>query len=214
MLVHDRMSRHPITVRPDVPIHEALQIMRREKIRRLPVLDENGKLVGIVAEKDLLYASPSSAKALNVYELQYLLAKLTVADVMTRNVITVTEFTPLEEAARIMVDNKIGALPVMRGDQLVGIITETDIFKVFLELLGAREKGLRLTILVPEARGVLASLTGTIAELGGNIIALGTFRGEDPTNRIVTIKVEDVDREKLLNAIRSQILEVLDVREV
>lgn len=214
MLVRDRMSRHPITVRPDVSIHEALQIMRREKIRRLPVLDENGKLVGIVAEKDLLYASPSSAKALNVYELQYLLAKLTVGDVMTRNVITVTEFTPLEEAARIMVDNKIGALPVMRGDQLVGIITETDIFKVFLELLGAREKGLRLTLLVPEAKGVLASLTGTIAELGGNIIALGTFRGEDPTNRIVTVKVEDVDKDKLLNAIRSQILEVIDVREV
>ncbi len=214
MLVRDRMSRHPITVKPDVPIHEALQIMRREKIRRLPVLDENGKLVGIVAEKDLLYASPSSAKALNVYELQYLLAKLTVGDIMTRNVITVTEFTPLEEAARIMVDNKIGALPVMRGDQLVGIITETDIFKVFLELLGAREKGLRLTLLVPEAKGVLASLTSTIAELGGNIIALGTFRGEDLTNRIVTIKVEDVEKDKLLKAIRSQVLEVIDVREV
>jgi len=214
MLVRDRMSRHPITVRPDVPIHEALQIMRREKIRRLPVLDENDRLVGIVAEKDLLYASPSSAKALNVYELQYLLAKLTVGDVMTRNVITTTEFTPLEEAAKVMVDNKIGALPVMRGDQLVGIITETDIFKVFLELLGAREKGLRLTLLVPEAKGVLASLTGTIAELGGNIIALGTFKGEDPTNRIVTVKVEDVDKDKLLSAIRSLILEVLDVREV
>jgi acetoin utilization protein AcuB len=208
------MSRHPITVRPDVPIHEALQIMRREKIRRLPVLDENDRLVGIVAEKDLLYASPSSAKALNVYELQYLLAKLTVGDVMTRNVITTTEFTPLEEAAKVMVDNKIGALPVMRGDKLVGIITETDIFKVFLELLGAREKGLRLTLLVPEAQGVLASLTGTIAELGGNIIALGTFKGEDPTNRIVTVKVEGVDKDKLLNAIRSLVLEVLDVREV
>jgi acetoin utilization protein AcuB len=214
MLVRDRMSRHPITVRPDVPIHEALQIMRREKIRRLPVLDENDRLVGIVAEKDLLYASPSSAKALNVYELQYLLAKLTVGDVMTRNVITTTEFTPLEEAAKVMVDNKIGALPVMRGDKLVGIITETDIFKVFLELLGAREKGLRLTLLVPEAQGVLASLTGTIAELGGNIIALGTFKGEDPTNRIVTVKVEGVDKDKLLNAIRSLVLEVLDVREV
>jgi acetoin utilization protein AcuB len=208
------MSRHPITVRPDVPIHEALQIMRREKIRRLPVLDENDRLVGIVAEKDLLYASPSSAKALNVYELQYLLSKLTVGDVMTRNVITTTEFTPLEEAAKVMVDNKIGALPVMRGDKLVGIITETDVFKVFLELLGAREKGLRLTLLVPEAQGVLASLTGTIAELGGNIIALGTFKGEDPTNRIVTVKVEDVDKDKLLNAIRSLVLEVLDVREV
>jgi len=213
MLVRDRMSRHPITVRPDVPIHEALQIMRREKIRRLPVLDENDRLVGIVAEKDLLYASPSSAKALNVYELQYLLAKLTVGDVMTRNVITTTEFTPLEEAAKVMVDNKIGALPVMRGDKLVGIITETDIFKVFLELLGAREKGLRLTLLVPEAKGVLASLTGTIAELGGNIIALGTFKGEDPTNRIVTVKVEGVDKDKLLNAIRSLVLEILDVRE-
>ncbi|HDN79411.1 MAG: hypothetical protein DRI61_13505 [Chloroflexi bacterium] len=214
MLVHERMSHHPITVTPDVTVHEALNIMRREKVRRLPVVDENGKLVGIVSEKDLLYASPSSAKELNVYELQYLLSKLTVGEVMTRDVITVTEYTPLEEAARIMVDNKIGGLPVMRGDKLVGIITETDIFKVFLELLGARERGVRLTILVPEQKGVLASITGTIAELGGNIIALGTFLGEDPSNRTVTIKVEGVDKDKLVNALRSQVIEVLDVREV
>jgi len=214
MLVHERMSRHPITVKPDVTVHEALQIMRREKIRRLPVLDENGRLVGIVSEKDLLYASPSSAKELNVYELQYLLSKLTVGEVMTKDVITVTEYTPLEEAARIMVDNKIGGLPVMRGDKLVGIITETDLFKVFLELLGAREKGVRLTVLVPEQKGVLASITSTIAELGGNIIALGTFLGEDPTNRLVTIKVEDVDKDRLVDALRSQVLEVVDVREV
>ena len=213
MLVGERMTRHPITVHEDERVEEALQLMRKEKVRRLPVLDKKGKLVGIVSEKDLLYASPSPATTLSIYEVHYLLSKLTVKEVMTREVITVTEFTPIEEAARIMVDNKIGGLPVMRGDTLVGIITETDLFKIFLELLGARERGVRLTVLVPEQPGVLAQLTHTIAEAGGNIVALGTFLGEDPTNRLIACKVAGMTKDALLDAVRPVILEVLDVRE-
>jgi len=207
------MTRDPVTVTPETSFQEALKIIRERKIRRLPVLDERGHLVGIVAEKDLLYASPSPVTSLSIYELHYLLSKLKVREVMTKEVITATEYTPLEEAARIMADNKIGALPVMRDDKLVGIITETDLFKIFLEMLGAREKGVRLSMLVPEQKGVLAQITGEIAQMGGNIISLGTFLGEDPTNRLVTIKVADVPKEELTSAMKALGMEVVDVRE-
>jgi len=213
MLVKERMSRHPITIRPDVSLFDALRIMREEKVRRLPVLDEDGKLVGIVLEKDLLYAAPSPATSLSVYEMNYLISKIKVEDLMTRNVITVTEDCPLEEAAKIMVDNNIGGLPVMRGDKLVGMITESDLFKVFLELLGARVWGLRVTIKVEEGRGVLARLTQALASHGANIVSLGTFWGDDPTNREITFKVQGIDRATMEEIIRELGAELVDIRD-
>ncbi|MBC7250241.1 MAG: CBS domain-containing protein [Anaerolineae bacterium] len=214
MLVYERMTRHPITVTPDVPIDEALRIMRDNKVRRLPVVSkkDKGKLVGIVSEKDLLYASPSPATSLSIHEIHYLISKITVSDVMTKDVITVSEFTPLEEAARIMADHKIGGLPVVRDGILVGIITETDLFKIFLELLGAREEGVRVAMLVPEQPGILATITREIAEMGGNIISLGTFLGEDPTNRLITVKVANVEEDKLVASLQALGMEIVDAR--
>ena len=214
MLVGERMTKRPIITAPDTPIEEALKVMRESKVRRLPVLDKAGKLVGIVAEKDLLYVSPSPATSLSIHELHYLISKIKVQSVMTEDVITVTEYTPLEEAARIMADNKIGSLPVMRDGKLVGIITETDLFCIFLELLGAREKGIRLTMLVPEQANTLATITREIAEMGGNIVSLGTFLGEDPTNRLITAKVTEVGKDELVSAMEAMGMEVVDVREI
>ncbi len=214
MLVGERMSHHPVTTGPEMPINEALKLMKERKVRRLPVVDKRGHLIGIVSEKDLLYASPSPATTLSVWELNYLISRITVADVMTKNVITVTEFTPLEEAARIMADNKIGGLPVVRDSRLIGIITETDIFKTFIEMLGAREAGIRITVLVPEEPGMLATITGEIAKLGGNIVSLGTFLGEDASNRTVTIKVAGVPKEKLQQAMEALGMTIVDIREV
>ncbi|NOZ26834.1 MAG: CBS domain-containing protein [Chloroflexi bacterium] len=212
MLVGERMRRDPVTVTEDVGIGEALRIMRENKIRRLPVLDRHGKLVGIVSEKDLLHASPSPATSLDIYELHYLLSKLTVKKVMTSPVVTVDEQTPLEEAARIMADNRIGGLPVVHGDELVGIITETDLFKIFLELLGARDSGVRLTLEVPDRRGLLADLTSAIAGIGGNIISLGTFAGDEPGTALITVKVSDVSEQALLEAISHIDGKVIDIR--
>jgi acetoin utilization protein AcuB len=206
------MSHHPITVTQDVGIEEALKIMRDEKVRRLPVLNRRGLLAGIVSEKDLLLASPSPATSLSIHEMHYLLSKMKVSQVMTKDVITVTEYTLLEEAACIMVDNKIGGLPVMRDDRLVGIITETDLFKIFIELLGAREQGVRITMLVPEQPGVLAQVTAEVANMEGNIVALGTFLGDDPTNRLISIKVAGVDEEKLSSTMEAIGMELIDVR--
>ncbi len=120
-----------------MPIVDALNLMKSEQIRRAPVVKDNN-LIGIVSDDDLLNASPSPVTSLSVWEINYLLSKITVSDVMTKNVLTVTEDTPIEEAARIMADNKIGGLPVMRDGNVTGIITETDLFKIFLELMGAR----------------------------------------------------------------------------
>jgi acetoin utilization protein AcuB len=199
---------------PDTAVDVTLRRMREEKVRRFPVVDNDGKLVGIVSEKDLLYAAPSPATSLSIYELHYLYSRLTVAQVMTRDVITVGENDPLEEAARIMADNKIGGLPVTRGDKLVGIITETDVFKTFMEMMGARDQGIRLTLLCPDQRGELAALTGAVADLGGNIISLGTFWGEDATNAIITIKVAGVGKDEIVEKIKPHVLEVIDVRDV
>jgi acetoin utilization protein AcuB len=214
MLVGKRMTHNPLTTTPDTPVTEALDFMRREKVRRLPVTDKKGRLVGIVSDKDLLYASPSPATSLSVWEIHYLLSKLKVKEVMTDKVIAVTEDVPLEDAARIMADNKIGGLPVVRDGTVVGIITETDLFKIFIELFGARERGVRVTMLVPEVKGELAKITSEVANRGGNIVALGTFLGEDPTNRLCTVKVEGVPKDELVTALKPLVLEVVDAREV
>ena len=213
MLVYERMTRHPITVAPDTPVDEALQMMRENKVRRFPVIEKTKKkLVGIVTEKELLYASPSPVTSLSIHEIHYLMSKLTVDEVMTTELVTVAEDTAIEEAALLMVDNQVGALPVMRGQQLVGIITETDLFKTFIELFSAREQGVRLTVLVPEVKGELATVTQAISEIGGNILSLGTFQGEDMTNRLLTIKVTDVDREELSDKMQGLGAKVVDVR--
>ena len=213
MLVGERMSKPVITISPDMPIAEALNMMKVEKVRRFPVVKE-GKLLGLVSDKDLLNASPSPVSTLSIWEMNYLLNKITVSEVMVKNILTVTEDTPIEQAARIMADNKIGGLPVMRDGGVVGIITETDLFKLFLELLGAREMGIRVTVLVVEKQGELAKLTKAIAEAGCDFIAFGMFPGLDTTNRMVTFKVTGITLENLKKAITPIVKEIVDIRTI
>jgi len=214
MLVGRRMTGNPITIKPGVPIAEAMEWMRRENVRRFPVVDDKGKLVGIVTYGDLLHASPSSVTSLNVWEVTYLLSQVKVKDVMTKEVITICEDCPVEEAARIMADNKISGLPVMRDGLLVGIITESDIFKVFLETFGAREKGVRMTLLAPNVKGSLAQISSTITEHGGYIVSLNVSLGEDPTNWVCTLKVSDITKDELVKVLEPAVIEIVDVREM
>ncbi len=215
MLVRERMTPNPITVRPETSYDEALRLIRDKKIRRLPVVDRQGRLVGIVVEKDLLYASPSPATSLSVFEIHYLLAKLQVKEIMTKKVFAVDEECPLEEAARIMVDHKIGSLPVLRGDQLVGIITETDIFGTMAEVLGGRTPGLRVSVRVPNKKGMIAALTAEIARQGGNIISLVTSWGGGATHEPeVTFKLQDVNQAGLIPALEKAGATIVDVREI
>jgi acetoin utilization protein AcuB len=197
-----------------MPVTEAQALMRREKFHHLPVVDKDSRLVGIVSEKDLLYAAPSPATSLSVYEISYLLSKLTVDKVMTRDVVTVTEDASLEDAARFMADRGVGGLPVVRGALVVGIITESDLFRVFIELFAAREKGVRVTMLIPEKKGELAEIASAIAREGGNILAFGSSRGDDPTSVLCTIKVDGIPRDRLVDLLKPLVLQISDVREV
>ena len=123
MLVRNRMSRPAVTVRQDADFQKALSLMQEKKLRRLPVVDDDGQLVGIVVERDLLVAA-----------MRYLQSRVEIGDVMTRNVVSVGPDTDLNEVARTMLERKIGGLPVVEQGRLVGIITESDIFKRFVEL--------------------------------------------------------------------------------
>ena len=194
-------------------MQESLNLMHKEHIRRLPVVDKRGGLVGIVSESDLLHASPSDATSLSIWELNYLISKVTVDELMSREVITIGEDTPLEEAARIMADKKIGGLPVVRDNKVVGIITETDLFKIFLEMLGAAEPGVRIAVLVPNVPEEISQLSKAIYDIGGHIVALGTFLGESSENREVTMKVYGVDAQSLRNAIEPFVENIVDIRE-
>jgi acetoin utilization protein AcuB len=214
MLVSRAMSQNLVTTTPDTPLAEAQSLMRRQKIHHLPVVDSSGKLVGIVTEKDLIYASPSPATSLSMYEINYLLAKLRVSKVMTREVITVSADTPLEQAARIMADHDIGCLPVVAEGKPVGIVTESDLFRVFVDVFGARRSGVRIEAILPDVKGELARLSGAIAGVGGNIIAFGSLPGDEPTSVLVTLKVDGVTRDRLLETIKPFVERVVDVREI
>ncbi len=213
MLVKERMSHPVLTITPDVPVQEALARMRKDKVRRYPVVDKKGKLIGIVTDSDLMNASPSEATTLSVWEINYLLSRITVERVMTRDPITVTEDTTVEEAARIMADNKIGGLPVLRDNRLVGIITETDLFKIFLEMLGSRTAGVRVTVEVPDTPGKLHEITGAIYQLGGNISGMGAVLGETSETRTLTLKVTGVSLEALKAALQPLVEKIHDIRE-
>lgn len=215
MFVRDRMSSPAITVAADTPFQDALKLMRERRFRRLPVVDEHGVLIGIVSERDLLHAAPSPATSLSVWEVNYLLWKLKVADVMTEKVITVSPASTLEEAAQIMVSLKIGGLPVVdEKHHVVGVVTETDIFRAFAELLGSSEHGLRLLVRVPEGRGTLAKLAQGLYELGGNILSLGTFDDGSGSHRILLLRVVGVNKDAVINKLEEIGDELLDAREV
>ncbi|MFP4364294.1 MAG: CBS and ACT domain-containing protein [Spirochaetia bacterium] len=213
MRVSRIMTHNPIYVDKEIAVPEAQRIIRRENIHRVPVLDKKHHIVGIVSEKDLLYASPSPASTLDVYEMNALLAKLTVDKVMTKEVITVSEDSPIEEAVRLLADNDIGGLPVMRGQTLVGIITESDIFRMFIELFGARSKGIQATVLLPEKPGELAQITAALSEKGANIISIGTFPGDNVENRLCYLKVSEISKSELKEVLKPYILNISDIRE-
>lgn len=211
MFVRTFMTPKPFTISPDASLPQAISTIRKNKVRHLPVV-ENGKLVGIVVEKDLLSNQPSPATSLSVYEIYSLLEALRVRQIMSKPVITVTPDWPIEEAARVMVEKKISCVPVMEGDELVGIITETDVFKILVDVLGGQEAGFRLTLRMPDKVGALASLAGKVAALGGNLQAVTTYHRLEGGNRDVMVKEIGADQEALKKMLEGENLEVLDLR--
>ncbi len=192
MFVKARMTANPVTIQSTVTIADASEIMRTHKFRRLPIVD-NGRLVGIVTDRDLREVSASPATTLSIFELNYLLAKMLVKDIMKRDVITIPAEATIEEAALVMYNNRIGGLVVVdETGNVAGILTETDIFKSFVDIMGLREGRTRLTIEVQEDQiGVLHKVTGVFKELNINIGSLASYTQPDGKLEIIIRAVVD-----------------------
>lgn len=214
MLIGERMTHPVITVSPELPIPEAHKIMRDNNIRRLPVVDNKNKLVGIISNKDIINASPSPATSLSIWEINYLINKIKIQDVMTKEVVSVGINDTIEKAARLMTDHKIGGLPVLSEDDLVGIITETDLFKLFMELTGARDPGLRITVLIPDQRGEIAAVTQAISQAGGDIIAMGIYSADQQGFGELFMKVTNLEEENLILVINPLVKQIKDIRKL
>lgn len=214
MIVKDVMTRNPIYVTPDTSLTEAKALMTKKNISKLPVMDKEDKLVGIITKNDLAKAGPSQATTLDMYEIGYLLSKLTVEKIMTKKVMSVSETEVVEEAARIMVDNQIGCLPVLQDDIMVGIVTESDLFHLFTDMFGARHNGVRATVNTDDKPGQLAKIAVKIAELKGNIVSVVTRECQDPGNRRITIKTTGITIKQMESILAECNNEVEDIRVI
>ncbi|MCQ2601222.1 MAG: CBS and ACT domain-containing protein [Treponema sp.] len=211
MIVKEVMRTNVVCASSDTKATEAKNLMTENNVSKLPVVD-NGKLVGIVTKNDLLKAEPSSATTLDMFEISYLLSKLTVKKIMNAKVISVGPNEVVEEAARIMVDNKISCLPVVDGDALIGIITKSDLFHMFTEMFGAREKGVRVVALVNDAPGVLAKVAKEISDLNANIISAVTTKQGIDNKIMLTIKATGLDEAKMKSIFEDAGFEIQDIR--
>jgi len=214
MLVKDRMTPNPICGSPDKPVTEIQQLMREKKFRHMPIIDEGGNLVGLVTQRSLLRALPSDVSGFSRFEIDYLLAKTKAKDVMMADVKTIDEDLSIEEAARIMADEKIGCLPVCHEGQMVGIITDHDLFGIMVDLMGGRRQGVRMTVLMTDRAGMVSKLTAAIAAEGGNITVFWGYPGPQAETWISVAKVANLAQGQLESIISGlDDTTLLDIRE-
>lgn len=218
MFVRMWMTTDVVTVPPETPIMEAQEIMKKHGVRRLPVVNKRGKLLGIVTKSDILEASPSDATTLSIWELNYLLARTTVADIMVKaeDLITVGPNDPIERAALLMRKHKVGGLPVVEGEHLVGIITESDIFDVLLRSLGVHQKGTRLTLELEDRPGALAEALEVIRDHNANVRSIVTCDEcrTTPDTGVFVIKIDSYDWRGIVKDLKEKKIKVLDVRHI
>lgn len=185
MFVINRMTKNPITVTADTKVDEVAHLMKKHNFRRLPVVD-NGKLVGFLSDSDLMRVAPSPATTLSRYEINSLLAKICVRDIMKKDVVSVNVDATIEEAALIMYKNKIGGMPVVSNmGAVVGVITETDIFKTFVDVMGLADGKTRITLEVTDKIGVVKDIAEIFGQAGVSIDSLITCKKEDNKYEIV-----------------------------
>ena len=210
MLVRNRMTSDPITITRKTTIAEALEIMREKKIRRLPVM-ERGKLVGIVTDRNLSEVSPSPATSLSVFELNYLLTRTKIGDILPKQhkLVTVGPDDYLEQAALLMRENGVGGIPVVEDGQLVGIITESDIFDAFIDIMGLRQSGLRVHLEVENRIGVLAEVSGLMRDLGVNITY--TVYAPDGDKGVLVLRLDVFEEEPVVEVLKKANFEIISV---
>jgi len=176
MLVRDIMQSRLVTISPKTTLPQATRLAAERRIRHLPVV-ENGDLIGIVSDRDLKQAMASPATSLEAHELNYLLNRLSVAEIMTQAVITIGPMFPVEEAARLMVQEKISALPVIEDGRLIGIVTETDVLELFVRAMGAGTPSTRLDVLLTDERpSALPEIVNAIEGAGVRVTSIVTLQ--------------------------------------
>ncbi|HZK42874.1 MAG TPA: CBS and ACT domain-containing protein [Syntrophomonadaceae bacterium] len=194
MKVKDRMATKVIYVEMETSITEAFRLMKDNDIRRLPVMDK-GKLVGIITLTDLNQASPSSATSLSIHELNYLLAKTKIKDIIPKKqkTIIVSPETYIETAAKLMIINKVSGLPVIEDGKLVGIITETDLFESLIEILGVYETHTRIDLFTEDKPGILAEIINLISDKNINILNIVAYYDKKKERHKITIRIEEIN---------------------
>ena len=214
MYVKSRMTANPFTIKANAPLADVIELMREKGLKRVPVVAQDGKSVaGIVTEGDIQKVSPSEASTLSIFEINYLLKKITVSQAMTKDPLAITQDALLEDAALLMRANKISALPVVdEQDVLLGIITESDIFDAFLDLMGFRDAGTRITIQAKNQPGVLATVTGIFYSFNYNISHIAVYGGSSTVCEVV-IRFNASNTTELQKALKESGYEIVHVLE-
>ncbi len=189
MTIERRMTRNPVVARTSMTAVETLDLMKNENVQKVPVLDEKGNLVGVITEKDILTATLHEDGNISLLEMAYKVSNLTIDRLMTSDVVSIGPGTDIEEVARIMVTQGISFLPVVEDRKLVGLVSKSDMFKIMMELFGARHYGTRISFVVVDRIGTIADISRCLYEHGISIISLCTFSDEDPDKVICTLKV-------------------------
>ena len=214
MLVKDVMSRNPVVIGPEASVLEAKEIMSKNKVSKLTVVDRGGVLVGLITSADLIKVSPSNATTLDMYELGYLLSKLSVEKTMVKNVKTTNKEQTVEEAARLMKDYGITCLPVLEENVLVGIITQSDLFNCFIDMFSTKNSGIRAVVIVDEKPGILAKIAEAVAAKNGNIVSLVTSDTRDNNHRKITVKISGITEFETKKILEDCNCQIEDIRSV
>lgn len=210
MKVGRRMTRPVQIIEREASLRRARRIMDNKQIRHLPVVDRD-RLVGLITDRDIRAAAPSSAADIAAEDREEFLDHVRVGHVMSKKVLTATPDTTVEEAALLMRQHKIGCLPVLEGSRLVGIITETDIFGVFMEVLGVQEPSLRLEIPFAPRPGYVPEVARIIDEQGARLVSLLTITGE-VEDTVLIIRVDNTDPASLCQALQQAGITVLSAQ--
>ncbi|MGC8502851.1 CBS and ACT domain-containing protein [Desulfurella sp.] len=202
MFVKDFMTKKVITAQIDEKVSDAITKMKENKIKHLPIMD-NDKIFGIVSIKEIEEYSPSKATSLDIFELHYLLSKMTLKEIARRDVITITPDVAIEEAGAIMYKNRIGSLPVLENNKLVGIISDRDIFKLLISITAAQSKGIRIYTQISDTAGTIAEITNIISKFNTKVHTIFTcYENAPKEKRNVVIRATDVSD---LNELESQL---------
>lgn len=214
MLVHEVMTPNPVTIDAEMSVNRAVQMMKEQGIRHLPVIDKKKGMIGLVTRESLNRSTPSELTTLSIWEINYQLSKIKIPNAMVKKVFTTTEDATVEEAARLMIENKIGGLPVLREGELVGIVTEVDLLGALTSMMGWRQPGVRVTVQVNDEEGQLAKVATAIAEAGGLLVGGGSYPSKEPLKANIVFKVRNVPMQELKDILNElEQVDIIDLRE-